>query len=391
MHPTFFTRDAMLITTEPDVHTKLSLLSQASQYDLACACKGKGEPGRTRSTDNQWIYPVMLPDGGRTFLFKTLLSSACVNDCGYCPLRAEKDSRRCGISPEEIVNVFMGYLRAGRVSGLFLSSGVVGSADATMERLNRAARLLRQREKFKGYVHLKVIPGASDAAVEEAVSLASAVSINIEAPGEAHFSKLSRRKNYNRDVIGPLKLISRLTEKGGRFQKVKQTTQFVVGASTETDADLIRYSGALYDRMHLNRIYFSAYQRGEGRPDLPGETACSDGGTLLTREHRLYQADFLMRRYGFGAEEIPLSASGFLSLEQDPKEIWARLNSALFPVNINRADKKTLLRVPGFGPITVNRLLKIRRNGGFVNRLEQLGHGRVDKRLSKALEFIRFG
>jgi len=376
------------IHTKPDILEKLRILSRDSQYDLACACGTRDDEHRTRSADHKWIYPVVLPDGRRTFLFKTLVSNVCANDCRYCPLRAEKDPRRCTLSSDEIAAAFMHYLRAGLVSGIFLTSGVTGSPDAAMERINGAARILRRREGFKGYMHLKVIPGASDAAVTEAVSLASAVSINIETAGERHFRTLTARKDYLRDVVRPLKLISSLTDKNGPYCRVHQTTQFVVGAAGESDSELVRYSGGLYRKLGMHRVYFSAYQRGCGDPSLPGERSGYTNEQMLTREHRLYQTDWLLRKYGFGADEIPFDASGNLSLDTDPKEQWARRHPEFFPVNINRADRNELLRVPGLGLVGVRRILSLRNSGGRVHGLEEIG--RVGKVLARAREYVVF-
>ncbi|MFP4416933.1 MAG: helix-hairpin-helix domain-containing protein [Chitinispirillaceae bacterium] len=376
------------IHRSPDTLEKLSILSRDSQYDLACSCGTKQQPGRVRSEDHRWIYPVSLPAGGKTFLFKTLLSNACVNDCKYCPLRIEKDSRRCTLSVEETVRAFLEYRHRKLVSGLFLSSGVAGDPDTTMARLNAVASILRRREKFRGYIHLKVIPGASDAAIEEAVSLASAVSINMEAAGERHFATLSESKNYLDDIVRPMKLISALTQRGGRYSRVRQTTQFVVGAAQESDRELIKYSWGLYKRLNMQRIYYSAYQRGLGDKTLFGEQSAVSNQQLLTREHRLYQVDYLMRVYGFEADEIPLTAQGNLDLNVDPKQVWARSNPDFFPVNVNRATKQQLLRVPGLGPVTVARIFSYRRKGERIRSLEQLG--RVGKVLRKALPYVVF-
>jgi predicted DNA-binding helix-hairpin-helix protein len=371
----------------PSVRDKLVTLSQGSQYDLACACCTKDDEHRRRSVENQWIYPVALPDGRKTFLFKTLVSNECVNNCRYCPLRATGNVARCTLTPEETVAVFETYHRAGVVSGLFLTSGVTGSPEAAMERLNRTARLLRQRQ-FKGYLHLKIIPGASAAAIEEAVRLASAVSLNIEVPDARHCRTLSANKDYLRDIVRPIELISRLTAPGTGRHRVSHTTQFVVGAATETDQELVASSWDLYKRLKLDRIYFSAYQRGAGAPDLPGEHSAYSNADLLMREHRLYQTDWLIRKYGFAAGEIPFDPNGNLSLTADPKLVWARQHPEKFPVNINRADKFELLRVPGLGPVTVGRILSLRSGGGRVRSLDQLG--RAGKRLTAAQAFVRF-
>ncbi len=377
------------IHKKPDTEEKLRILSQDSQYDLACAC-GTKDPveHRHRSDDNRWIYPVALPDGRTTFLFKTLVSNSCVNDCRYCPLRAGTDSRRCTLTENEIVRAFMHYYNKGTVSGLFLTSGVTGDPDRTMQRINNVGAILRRREQFRGYMHLKVIPGASDAAVEETVSLASAVSVNIEAPGAKNFGVLSKGKNYLNDVIRPMKLISRLTARGERYSGVKQTTQFVVGASGETDSEIVKYTWGLYKRLDLQRVYFSAYQRGTGDRDLPGEHSLLTNEQMLTREHRLYQTDFLFRKYGFDEKEIPFDINGNLQLGIDPKEAWARMHPEFFPLNINRADRMELLRVPGMGHVTVELIIKLRREGK-IRSLYDLG--RIGKRLSKAGEYIEFG
>lgn len=379
----------VLVQSSPEVTEKLAVLSQDSQYDLACACGTKNPAEhRHRSKDDKWIYPVVLADGRKTFLLKTLVSNVCVNNCKYCPLRINQDPRRCTLQPEELVNLFLDYYTARRVSGLFISSGVTGTPDKTMDRINTIADILR-RKQFEGFIHLKVIPGASDAAIEQAVSLASAVSLNIETAGEGHFQNLCTSKNYLEDIIRPLKLISRLTEKGSRFDHVGQTTQFVVGASNETDREIVKYSWGLYKRLKLDRIYFSAYQRGLGESDLPGEQTVFTNGDLLTREHRLYQVDWLIRRYGFQEEEIPFEPGGNLSLTADPKELWAKSHPDFFPVDVNRAGYRDLIRVPGLGPTTVKSILDRRKQGIRIRDIDDLG--KFGRRLQKAHGYLKFG
>lgn len=370
-----------------DTAEKLKILSQDSQYDLACACAPREDEHRRRSKEDKWIYPVILPNGRATYLFKTLLSNECVNNCKYCPLRMGSDARRCGLTPEELTAAFLSYYKALRVSGLFLSSAVKDAPDNTMERINRTALLLR-RSQFKGYIHLKIIPGASEAAIRQSVALASAVSLNIETAGEHNFKYLSTTKNYLRDIVRPIQFISRLTAKGSYYGNVKHTTQFVVGASQETDKEIISTSWKLYKELGLDRIYFSAYQRGAGESDLPGEHSKLTNSGLLTREHRLYQADWLIRKYGFKADEIPLEATGNLSLAIDPKESWARLHPEFFPVHINQDDKYRLLRVPGLGQVMVERILVLRKNGIKIRSLENLG--RCNKVLEKAQAYLTF-
>jgi len=264
----------------------------------------------------------------------------------------------------------------------------LGSADATMDRLNAVAGLLRKKYGFRGYIHLKIIPGASDAAIEEAISLASTVSLNIETPGEKNLAKLSEKKKYIKDIIEPIKLISRLTGRGMKYEKVKQTTQFIVGAAGESDAEIVKYMFGLYDRLKMHRVYFSAYQKGLGDESITGEQVESERPTdVFVREHRLYQVDFLLRKYGFAESDIVFEKNSNLSLTVDPKEAWALRHPRFFPVNVNRAARFELLRVPGLGPVTVRRLLE-RRRAGKIRGIEDIG--KVGARLEKARKYLAF-
>jgi predicted DNA-binding helix-hairpin-helix protein len=371
-----------------DTIEKLKILSADSQYDLACACGTSDIDRRKRGLDGKWLYPVALPQGGYSVLLKTLLSNACANDCKYCPLRSDTDMRRCTLEPEETARIFMDYLNRKKVFGLFLSSGVMGTPDYTMDRINAVARILRYKHQFRGYIHLKVIPGASDAAIEEAVSLASALSLNIETPGKKHFDLLSTKKDYDRDIVRPIQLMSRLTGRGMKHSRVKCTTQYIVGASDETDSEIVQSMSSLYNDLHFKRVYFSVYQKGLGDPDIHGErNFLTSPEERFTREHRLYQADFLMRRYGFGKDDILLDDDGNLSLAKDPKEVWAERHPEFFPVKINMADKESLLKVPGLGPETVKRILTLRK-AGSINMPEELGV--KGKRLEKIKQHVVF-
>ena len=362
------------VRTAPDLQEKLGILSVDAQYDLACACGTDETDRRRRGLDQRWLYPVTLQNGGRSLMFKTLVSNVCRNDCRYCPLREGRDgAQRCTLTSEEIVRAFLPYWKSGRVIGLFLTSGVSGSPDGAMDRMLATAEILRRREGYRGYLHVKIIPGASDAAIDRALKLASAVSLNIETAGERHFAKLSARKDYLREIIAPLKRIAALTAKGAEHARVKTSTQFVVGAADETDREVVAYMGGLYGRLGFRRIYFSAYQRGLGDPSIPGEQSRASNADLLAREHRLYQADFLLRTYGFAAEEIGFDSAGNLPLDLDPKEAWARSHPERFPVDLNRADREDLLRVPGLGPVAVRRILAARKQGGRVRSLESAG------------------
>jgi predicted DNA-binding helix-hairpin-helix protein len=369
-----------------DTIEKLSLLSKDSQYDLACACGTGKDEHRRRGSDGRWLYPVTLPQGGYTVLLKTLLSNACMNDCKYCPLRSDMNVRRCTLKPEEVARVFMDYQRKRKVFGLFLSSAVINNADYTMDKINTVARLLRYKHNFKGYIHLKVIPGASDAAIEDSLSLATAMSLNIETPGRKHFAVLSGKKDYDRDIIRPLKVMARLTGRGMRFSRVKCTTQFIVGASDETDSEIIQYMFGLYKRMHFKRVYFSAYQKGLGHPGIPGEQHfLTNPERPFMREHRLYQVDFLIRKYGFDRQDILLDKGGNLRFDKDPKQVWADSHPEYYPVRINKSGNEALLRVPGIGLETLKRICSLRRERK-INRLEDLGI--KGKRLEKIKDYV---
>lgn len=356
-----------------NIHQKLEILSDASRYDLACACGTKNADHRKRGQDGSWLYPVSLPGGGYSVLLKTLISNVCSNDCKYCPFRSAVDVPRCTIDPQEMADIFLEYVKAKKVFGLFLSSGVLGTPDHSMRFLNDTAAILRKKHRYRGYIHLKIIPGASDAAIEESLSLASAVSLNIETPGDRHCRRLSSKKNFSKDIIHPLKLISELTRKGMKYEGVKTTTQFIVGASDETDREIVTYTSGLYGRLKMHRVYFSAYQRGYGDSGLPGEWAApAIGDESFIREHRIYQADFLMRRYGFTLDDFMFDAGGRFFLDKDPKQVWVDGHPDFFPVTIGSATKEALLRVPGIGPMTARMIVRQRRQSG-IGSWEQLG------------------
>lgn len=350
-----------------DTEQKLNILTDSSKYDLACACKMKDEPGRVRGDWGRWIYPAALPDGRKVFLLKTLQSNHCVNDCSYCPFNHGRDLERTTINPEEMAGIFIQLLNSQRVNGLFLSSGVCDSANATMRRMLDTVELIRYKHKFKGFIHLKVIPGADSAAIEQAVRLATRVSVNIEAPSEGHLRKLSKKKDFHQDIMGAIVTIDRVRRETGTG--CKQTTQFVVGAAAETDREIVSTTDRLYDKFGMERVYYSAYQNPE-LPVNPCQQTLFDDipparstrfDDIFLREHRLYQVDFLLRKYGFSRGEIPFQEDGNLSLKLDPKSIWAQQHPEFFPVALNKADREELLRVPGIGPIGVKKILEARR------------------------------
>lgn len=370
-----------------DTTEKLKILAADSQYDLACACGSSDADRRKRGLSDRWLYPVPLVAGGTGLMFKTLLSNCCSSDCLYCPLRGSGNVRRCTLSPEEAVKSFLDYNRRRWLLGLFLSSGVVRNPDYTMDRLLAAAELLRRRHRYRGYLHLKIIPGASPAAIEAALKVATAVSLNIEVPGRRHFARLSRYKDFDRDIVAPLKYLARRTAKGEEHARTKCTTQFIVGASDECDREIVAYLDGIYNRLRFERVYFSAYQPGLGDRALPGENFQLESGDRLTREHRLYQVDFLLRKYRFEPKEIVFDAAGRLDLAHDPKLAWAKAHPEFFPVRINSADREALLRVPGLGPIYVERILEARRS----HRIPHLAWIRLrGKPAQKAIPFLNF-
>lgn len=372
-----------------DTIEKLNILSEDSQYDLACSCGTSQKDRRRRTLEGRWLYPVPLARGGYGIMLKTLLSNACSSDCKYCPLRHDGNTpRRCTLTPDETARAFMNHLRRQWLLGIFLSSGIIGTPDHTMQLLTDTAAILRYKYRYKGYIHLKIIPGASEAAVRRALQLSTAVSLNIEAPGRQHFAKLSNYKDYNRDIIAPLKLMAAETSRGAEYAKVKCTTQFIVGASDETDREIVKYMDGIYNRLNFERVYFSAYQTGLGKPDLPGERNFTlEPGDRLTREHRLYQVDFLMRAYQFNASEMVYDDKGNLDLSRDPKEAWALSHPEFFPVRINKGDKEALLRVPGLGPISVERIL-LARKSFRIRALEDIGiRGKLARKAFSYLDF----
>lgn len=346
-----------------DSQEKLEILADAGRYDLACACSTKNNDSEKRHRDasgQAWLYPVSLASGGTGIMLKTLLSSSCIGDCAYCPLRASEDSvRRCTLGADELARLFLDYNRRKRLLGLFVSSGIIRDPDHTMTRLIGVAAILRRKYGYKGYIHLKIIPGASDAAIAEAVSLASAVSLNIETPTADHCAVLSSRKQWDRDIMRSIRVIRDCIRNTPRRRPVRQSTQFIVGAAGENDRDIVHRTFELYREHRMERVYFSAYQRGAGKAGIPGETRPDKD--ILTREHRLYQSDFLIRRYGFSEGDVLFGDDGRLAIDKDPKQCWADAHPDFFPLRVKTADRWQLLRVPGLGPITVDRILSARR------------------------------
>lgn len=300
-----------------------------------------------------WIYPAK--GRGRAIpLFKVLMSNACKGHCLYCANRSGRDCPRWSLSPEELVEAFLRVHRAGLVEGLFLSSSIPEDPSRTMQRLVEAAELLRFKYGFQGYLHLKIMPGASEDLIERAVELADRVSVNLEAPGAKRLEMICPEKDFG-GMLRQIELVKRFLEEG--FGRAKgQTTQFVVGASGEVDREFLELLPRLH-QMGLKRCYFEAF-----RP-VPGTPLEGHNPTSRLRQRRLYQAEFLLREYGFRPEELVLDGDGNLPQDLDPKLAWALRHPEFFPVEVNRAEPEELLRVPGFGPRTVSKILHLRSKG----------------------------
>jgi len=356
-----------------DTIDKVNILSKEARYDLCSSylCQGK-EASRKRDAQGRWIYPAAMPNGKTILLFKVLMTSACDNDCLYCALRCSRDVPRTGFKPEELAQTFMELYQHRIAEGLFLSSAVAGSSSAMMERMIKAVEIIRFKYRFTGYIHLKILPGASFDYVERAMNLSDRVSVNLEAPNPERLKMISGRKNFEEDLLKRMRWIKSLADQRGK--KAKHTTQFVVGAAGESDKEILETTTKLYKEVEISRAYFSAFQPLEGTPlqDHPP--------TSPAREHRLYQADFLFRDYGFKFDDLIFDGEGNLPLDADPKLIWAFNNPAFFPLEVNKAGKEELLRVPGLGPKSVSRILKMRAKERFHSLNELKGTGAVIKR-----------
>jgi putative DNA modification/repair radical SAM protein len=353
-----------------DTMSKLALLADAAKYDASCASSG-GAPRNARSggigsTTGMGICHSYAPDGRCISLLKLLLTNHCIYDCLYCVNRVTSDVRRARFTPEEVVDLTLNFYKRNYIEGLFLSSGIIRSPDYTMEQLVRVAQLLREQHGFKGYIHLKTIPDADPALIEKAGLYADRLSINVELPREESLTELAPQKDARsiRKAMGGLRL--RLDEAkeervkakhAPRFAPAGQSTQMIVGADGAADADIMRTSVTLYSGYDLRRVYYSAFS-----PIPSSAAALPLLKPPLMREHRLYQADWLYRYYGFSVDEIVGSMKGgMLDLAVDPKLSWALSNRDGFPIDVNRASRESLLRVPGLGVKSVEKILRMRR------------------------------
>ena len=348
-----------------DLEQKLAILTDAAKYDVSCASSGSRRPGERGGIGNTaagGICHSWTADGRCVSLLKLLYTNVCCYDCAYCVNRRSNDVPRASFSPEELARLTMAFYRRNMIEGLFLSSAVAVSPDHTMERLIRVAEILRHRERFSGYIHMKIIPGASQTLVERLGYLADRVSVNAEFATDRELSRLAPEKTRRSIEENMLAVRNRQREllpslcRGAAppaFVPAGQSTQMIVGAGEGSDRDILLRAQSLYQTMRMKRVYYSAFVP----VNLP---EAQQGRTPLLREHRVYQADWLMRFYGFEAGEI-LGDSPFLDLKVDPKAAWAVNNFRLFPLDVNTAPREMLLRVPGLGPRSVARILAARR------------------------------
>ena len=368
---------------------KLAILSDAAKYDASCASSGTEKrnskaSGGIGSTEGSGICHSYAPDGRCISLLKILLTNFCVYDCIYCVNRSSSNVRRARFSVEEVVRLTLDFYKRNYIEGLFLSSGIIRSPDYTMEELVRVARSLRQDHHFAGYIHLKVIPNAAPELLAEAGRWADRLSTNIEMPTDIGLETLAPEKKPSEIRTAMARLRGKLDEarpdekakaQPARFAPAGQSTQMIVGADAADDSAILNRAAGLYSGYNLKRVYYSAFSP---IPDASSRLPLQP--PPLMREHRLYQADWLVRFYGFDVPEIVAGgAGGLLDLAIDPKLAWALKHRATFPVDINRVDRETLLRVPGLGLKSIDRIISTRRH--HTLRLDDLARivGSIEK------------
>ncbi len=320
--------------------------------------------------------------GGKTIpLLKTMMTTACERNCFYCPFRAGRNSfRRQTFKPEEMAKTFMQMHKTGKVEGLFLSSGIIKGSVATQDKIIATAEILRNKYRFRGYLHLKVMPGVEKEQVRRSMELATRLSVNLEAPNDKRLALLAPKKQFVEELVRPLQWIdeirqNELPHKSWNGRWASSVTQFVVGAVGESDLELLSTSEMMIKRYKLQRVYYSSFHPIKDTPfeHLPAQD--------LKRQHRLYQTSFLFRDYGYDLEEMPFDQSGNLPLDEDPKIAWAKHNLSDNPAEINTADRQLLLRIPGIGPKGADKIMQARARGSIsdVTHLQKLGV--VTKRL----------
>ena len=352
---------------------KLSILADAAKYDASCSSSGakrKGKRGGIGNNEGSGICHSYTPDGRCVSLLKILLTNSCIYDCSYCVNRVSSEVPRAKFTVSEVVALTMSFYRRNYIEGLFLSSGVIRSSDQTMVEMVEVARRLREDEKFGGYIHLKAVAGASRELLERAGKYADRLSANIELPTQVDLDALAPAKSHAETETSMSQMQTKILEakedtrkyEAGRmrfkphFAPGGQSTQMIVGATASSDRDILRTSSKLYRGYGLKRVYYSAFS-----PIPDGAAVLPLKSPPLMREHRLYQADWLLRYYGFAESELTTDTAVNLDLKMDPKVSWALRNRAFFPVDVNLAARDELLRVPGLGVRNVDRIIELRR------------------------------
>ncbi len=377
-----------------DVMEKLTILTDAAKYDAACTSSGaqrghrKGYIGNTSSSLAGCCH-TFSGDGRCVTLLKVLMTNCCVYDCKYCVNRCSNDTRRAVFTPEELADLTIQFYRRNYIEGLFLSSGVLQSPDYTTERMIRCLDLLRNHYRFNGYIHAKAIPGTSPELVTQLGLLADRLSVNIELPSESGLKTLAPNKT-RKAIFRPMGLITNTLHENKeelvkyrhapKFAPAGQSTQMIIGATPDSDRHILSLTQALYDRYQLRRVFYSAYVPVVENTLLPS----IDTKPPLLREHRLYQADWLLRFYGFRAEELLDEENPNFNTLVDPKCSWALSHPEFFPVEVNTADRETLLRVPGMGVTSVRRILYARR----ARKLEHADLRKMGVVMKRAQYFI---
>jgi putative DNA modification/repair radical SAM protein len=371
---------------------KLTILTNSAKYDVACTSSGvdrEGRPGGIGSAVACGICHSFASDGRCISLLKVLMTNSCIYDCQYCVNRVSNDVPRATFAPRELADLTIQFYRRNYIEGLFLSSGILKNPDYTCERMIQTLTLLREEYRFDGYIHAKAIPGADPQLLTQLGHLADRMSVNIELPSEKSLRQLAPQKTKT-SILRPMGLIRGKLEENSydmvryrhtpKFAPAGQSTQMIIGATPDTDYQIMSLAEGLYQRYALKRVFYSAYMPVSNNPLLPAVTTKPP----LLREHRLYQADWLLRYYGFTTDELLDEAHQDLNPLVDPKCSWALSHLDFFPVEINRADYKTLLRVPGIGVNSAKRILRARRSGS----LDFAGLKKIGVVLKRAQYFI---
>jgi putative DNA modification/repair radical SAM protein len=376
-----------------DLKRKLEILADAAKYDASCASSGSHRKRDNRgigNTEGMGICHSYTPDGRCISLLKLLLTNVCILDCSYCVNRRSSNVQRARFKPEEVVSLTVNFYKRNYIEGLFLSSGIIQNADYTMEQLILVAKTLREREHFGGYIHLKAVPGASKELLLKAGKYADRLSANIEMPQQKDLDERAPEKTIGEiestmaDVKFGIDDSKDLAKRSGEkpdFARAGQSTQIVVGASDASDSVILSKAQQLYNEFRLRRVYYSAFSpAADTSPTLQARPR-----TPAMREHRLYEADWLIRHYGYRSHEITDgTGDGNLDLTHDPKLAWALRHRNLFPVDVNRASRSLLLRIPGIGVRTVKRIVNVRQFHRI--RLEDLA--RLNIAMNRAKWFV---